>query len=146
MHRFASFSMVGRIAAARMNAKKRSAARSLSFQSARESTTMPPTMSVAIAARLAVSFIPPTLPAGAAAQLPDSTGEDAHECERHAVERLDEERLQPERRVVAISRCRRDEQRRAGDDDQERPERPADDSIEHVHGEPREEERERAVP
>ena len=50
------------IAAERMNAKNRSAASSFSFQSASASTTMPPTTSVASAARLAVSVIPTSLP------------------------------------------------------------------------------------
>src|SRR5919202_935514 len=57
MPRRASASMPGRIAAAMMNARKRSARTSFSFQSARTPTTIAITTSVAIAARLAVSPI-----------------------------------------------------------------------------------------
>ncbi len=60
--RSASDSIVGRIAAARMKAKKRSAASSFSCQSASAATTIPPATSVASAARWAVSFTPPAFP------------------------------------------------------------------------------------
>src|SRR5687768_2681818 len=57
MRRRASPSTPGRIAAAMMNARNRSATSSRSSHSARASTTIPPTTSVATAARLAVSVI-----------------------------------------------------------------------------------------
>ena len=69
MPRVASLSTVGRIAAARMKAKKRSAASSFSCQSASAATTIPPATSVASAARWAVSFTRPAFPADAIATL-----------------------------------------------------------------------------
>src|SRR5918995_5288032 len=60
--RLARLSTVGRIAAARMNARKRSATTSRSSQSASASTTIAPTTSVATAARVAVSFTRESVP------------------------------------------------------------------------------------